>query len=217
MNGKIDIKNVTKRYKSSIVLENISTTFEDGKIHGIVGRNGSGKTMLLKCLCGFVKISSGEIFFGEECIGKDIEVPRDIGIIIESPGFLEHESGYKNLKLLAMLKSLISKEEIKNAMTLVGLDPASKKKVGKYSLGMKQRLGIAQAIMESPKYLLLDEPMNGLDNRGVEEVRILLKKLNDAGTTIILTSHNDADIKILCDDWIEMDQGKIIARYSKGE
>ncbi len=213
MRGNIYINNATKKFMTAVVLDDISVSFEAGKIHGIVGRNGSGKTMLLKCLCGFVTLTSGQIFYEQDCIGKENEIPSDIGVIIESPGFLDHESGYRNLKVLAMLKSRIKKEDIINAMINVGLDPTSKKKVGKYSLGMKQRLGIAQAIMELPKYLFLDEPMNGLDMRGIEEVRILLKKLKNEGTTIVLASHNKDDISILCDDWIEMDQGKIIKKY----
>jgi len=136
----------------------------------LAGRNGCGKTVLFKCICGFVPLTSGEIFVNNQKIGQDIDVPANVGIIIESPGFLPNYSGYNNLKLLASIKHKINKETIRNAISRVGLDPDSIKHVGKYSMGMRQRLGIAQAIMEDPEILILDEPMNGLDKHGVEEI-----------------------------------------------
>ena len=156
----IEVCNVTKRFGTSEVLKDVSINFEKGKIHGLIGRNGSGKTMLMKCICGFVPVSEGKILVDNKEIGKDIDVPESIGAIIETPGFLYGYSGYNNLKFLASIRNKISKEKIRQTIQLVGLDPDSKKHVGKYSLGMRQRLGLAQAIMEDPEILLLDEPMN---------------------------------------------------------
>ncbi len=203
----ITINNVSKSFKENTVLKNVSVNFEKNKIHGLIGRNGSGKTMLLKCICGFVPVTSGEIIVNGKRIGVDIDVPMDVGIIIEAPGFLPNYSAYKNLYFLASISSDISKEDIKSAIKRVGLDPENKKWVGKYSLGMRQRLGIAQAIMESQSILLLDEPMNGIDKHGIAEIRELLLKLRDEGKTIILSSHSAEDIDILCDTVSEMDNG----------
>lgn len=205
----IEVKNVTKRFGTTEVLKNVSVDFEKGKIHGLIGRNGSGKTMLIKCICGFVPVSEGKILVNGKEIGKDIDVPERTGAIIETPGFLSGYSGYNNLKFLAGINKNISKEKIRNVITLVGLDPDSKKHVGKYSLGMRQRLGIAQAIMEDPDILLLDEPMNGLDKHGVAEMRQLFKTLSESGKTIIMANHSAEDIDVLCDTVYEMDLGVI--------
>lgn len=211
----IQVKHLVKSFKTATVLNDISLNFERGKIHGLIGRNGSGKTMLLKCMCGFVIPTSGEITINGKRIAKDIDVPDDIGIIIEAPGFLPNYDAYHNLKFLAMIKNKIGKEEILTAIKRVGLDPDSKKKVGKFSLGMRQRLGIAQALMEDPEILLLDEPMNGLDNHGVDEIRKLLLNLREEGKTILIASHGKEDIEILCDTVHEMDHGKIISEIIK--
>lgn len=203
----ITVKNVSKRFKEETVLKNVTINFEKGKIHGIIGRNGSGKTMLFKCICGFVSPTEGEIFVNGKKIGKDTDIPDHVGIIIETPGFLLNYSGYGNLRLLASINHKIKKEDIRKAIKKVGLDPDSKKHVGKYSLGMRQRLGIAQAIMEDPEILIFDEPMNGLDHSGVREIRDILKGLKNEGKTILLASHNSEDIKELCDTVCEMDAG----------
>ncbi|MCI9577128.1 MAG: ATP-binding cassette domain-containing protein [Clostridiales bacterium] len=205
----IIVESATKIFKKSTVLNNVTVSFEKGKIHGIIGRNGSGKTVLFKCICGFMPLTSGSISVSGKVIGKQIDIPKDIGIIIEAPGFISTYSGYKNLKLLASIQKKIRSEEIKQSIRRVGLEPESKKWVGKYSLGMKQRLGIAQAIMEKPEILILDEPMNGLDNKGVEEMRQLLLELKQEGKTILLASHNSEDICHLCDTVHEMDTGII--------
>ena len=207
----IEIKDLTKSFDGVEVLSHISMTLEKGKIYGLVGRNGSGKTMLMKHILGFVSPTSGSITIDGKVLGKDIDAPDNIGAIIENPGFLPGYSGFRNLKMLASIRHKISDEEIKNAIRLVGLDPESKKHVGKYSLGMRQRLGIAQAIMEDPDILLLDEPLNGLDNEGVEEIRKVLLSLKEKGKLIILASHSKEDIQILCDTVFRMDHGKIIA------
>ncbi|MBU5485123.1 ATP-binding cassette domain-containing protein [Clostridium sp. MSJ-11] len=205
----ISIKNVCKSFKEGDILKDISVEFEKGKIHGLIGRNGSGKTILLKCICGFVPVTSGEIFVNGKSIGKDKDVPDDVGIIIESPGFLPNYSGYNNLKFLAMINKKIEKENIEESIRKVGLDPRGKKWVSKYSLGMRQRLGIAQAIMESPSILILDEPMNGLDSSGVNDIRRLLQELRDEGRTILLASHMKEDIEMLCDRVCKMEAGRL--------
>ena len=196
--------------QNQVVLKNISISFEKGQIHGIVGRNGSGKTVLFKCICGLMHPEEGVILVNGKRVGRDVDMPEDIGAIIEAPGFLPNYSGYKNLRFLANIRRKIGKEEILSVLKTVGLDPESRKHVGKYSLGMRQRLGIAQAIMEDPEILILDEPMNGLDNAGVQDIRALLLELKAQGKTILLASHNHEDIAALCDTVHEMDGGVLL-------
>ena len=205
----IKVENVTKKFGDTVVLNNISVTFDDKKIHGLVGRNGSGKTMLMKCICGFVPVTSGRITVNDKEIGKDIDVPESCGIIIETPGFLPEYSGYRNLKFLADIKGNVKKEAIMDAIRSVGLDPSSKKHVGKYSLGMRQRLGLAQAIMEDSDLLILDEPMNGLDKEGVSDMRKYLIDLKNKGKTLIIASHSTEDIETLCDTVFEIEKGSL--------
>lgn len=208
--GIISVENVTKQFKEQTVLNDVSLEIKEGEICGIVGRNGSGKTVLFKCICGLLKPTTGKIYVRNQEIGKDIDIPRNLGVIIESPGFLNHYSGYRNLELLATLQNKISKAEILKAIQIVGLEGSEKKRVGKYSMGMRQRLGIAQAIMEKQDILILDEPMNGLDKNGVNEVRNLLLDLKKTGYTILLASHNQEDINVLCDTVFEMDNGILV-------
>ena len=203
----ISVKNLSKSFGQERVLHNVSRDFEKGKIHGIVGNNGSGKTVLMKCICGFLIPDSGSITVNGERVGVDVDFPRDMGLIIETPGFLPNMTGVKNLEILASLNKKIGLEEIAASIRRVGLDPLMKKPVGKYSLGMRQRLGIAQAIMEDPTLLILDEPLNGLDKHGVREMRQLIKGLKEQGKTILLASHNQGDIDELCDTVCEMDAG----------
>ncbi|MDE6622262.1 MAG: ATP-binding cassette domain-containing protein [Lachnospiraceae bacterium] len=209
MQDIIRIENLSKKFGDVMVLENINLNFEQGKIYGIVGRNGSGKTVLFKLMIGYLKPTGGRVVVCGKEIGKDKDFADNIGIIIENPGFLNGYTGYKNLEYLASIRHVIGREEIRESMKKAGLDPDSSKKVGKYSLGMKQRLGIAQAIMENPEILILDEPMNGLDHQGVADVREILMRLRDEGKTIILASHNKEDIEILCDAVYEMDRGRL--------
>ena len=169
----IKVEQAMKRFQDNVVLNNVNIDFEKGKTYGIIGRNGSGKTVLFKTICGFMPLTSGRILVRDKQIGKDIDVPDDIGIIIEAPGFLPNYSAYRNLSLLASIKRKVKPERICEVLELVGLDPDNKKHVAKFSLGMRQRLGIAQAIMENPSILLLDEPMNGLDNAGVEDLSLI--------------------------------------------
>lgn len=210
----IIIENATKKFGTQTVLNNVSLTLEDGKIYGFVGQNGCGKTVLFKSICGFIYLDRGTITVDGKVIGKDIDIIKDAGIIIESPGFLPNYSAFKNLKFLTMIKDNIGDEQIKSTLISVGLDPESKKVVGKFSLGMRQRLGIAQAIMENPHILILDEPMNGLDKRGVEDIRKILMDLKKKGKLILLASHNPLDIDILCDCVYELDARTIVNQRS---
>ncbi len=203
----IKVDRVSKSFGDERVLKEVFLELEHGKVYGIIGNNGSGKTVLFKCICGFMKPDQGEITVENKRIGIDTDFPENIGIIIETPGFLPHNTGFRNLQILASLKGLINKEDIVRVLEKVGLNPRMKKPVGKYSLGMRQRLGIAQAIMEDPKVLILDEPFNGLDKYGVEDIRKIIIDLKNQGKTILLASHNQEDIKILCDLVYEMDAG----------
>lgn len=207
----IRVEGVYKRFGTDTVLNNVSRSFERGRIHGIVGNNGSGKTVLMKCICGFLIPTEGEVIVNGKHVGRDVDFPPDMGIIIETPGFLPNITGVKNLEILASLNNKIGLEQIAASIRRVGLDPLMKKPVGKYSLGMRQRLGIAQAIMEDPALLILDEPLNGLDKHGVKEMRQLIKGLKEQGKTILLASHNQGDIDELCDTVCEMDNGIMTA------
>ena len=207
MENIIEVCGVNKYFGEEHVLKDVSHTFEKGKIHGIVGNNGSGKTVLMKCICGFLKPDSGVIYVNHKQVGKETDFPEDIGIIIETPGFLPHLSGTQNLKILASLQKKANALTIRTVLEQVGLDPDMKKPVGKYSLGMRQRLGFAQARMEDPSLLILDEPLNGLDKHGVVHIRNVIKGLRAEGKTVILASHNQVDIDELCDTVCEMDAG----------
>ena len=198
-NTGIEVKHVYKSFGKERVLMDVSFSIPPGSIYGVVGNNGSGKTVLMKCICGFMKCDRGKIVVNGRQVGKEVDFPDRLGVIIETPGFIPNLSGYKNLKNLAALKGRIGKSEIRETLQRVGLDPDMKKPVSKYSLGMRQRLGIAQAIMEDPDVLILDEPFNGLDRYGVVEIRALLKDLKADGKSILLASHNAQDIEELCD------------------
>ena len=205
----IIVEGLTKSFKDNKVLSDINVSFSKAKIHGLIGRNGSGKTILMKCICGLVPPTSGKITVNGSVIGKDTEIPKNIGVIIETPGFLPGYSALQNLKFLAKINNKADINAIKSSLILVGLDPDCKKHVGKFSLGMRQRLGLAQAIMEDPDILILDEPMNGLDKDGVKDMRKYLLNLKNKGKTILIASHSAEDIEILCDTVHEMDKGKI--------
>ncbi len=205
----IKVENISKSFAGRKVLDNVSLEIEQGSICGLVGRNGSGKTVLMKCICGFLTPDSGSIRIRDRNQTRKQNVSGNMGIIIESPGFLEQESACRNLLYLARLRGLIGKSEVKEAIRQVGLSPDDRKKVKKYSMGMRQRLGIAQAIMEKPDILLLDEPMNGLDEQGVTDMRTLFLSLKENGVTILLASHNAEDIALLCDNVYRIDGGKI--------
>lgn len=205
----ITVNNLSLTINKTEILKSVSATFETGKIHGLIGRNGSGKTMLMKCICGFVRATSGKVTVAGKEIGKDCDFPESVGVIIETPGFIPYYSGYKNLKLLADLGKKADKQAIYSAMQTVGLSPELKRHVKKYSLGMRQRLGLAQAIMEDPDLFILDEPMNGLDKDGVADMRRYLLDLRTKGKTILIASHSAEDIEVLCDTVCEMDKGRL--------
>lgn len=205
----IIVDNISLFINQQQVLKDINLSLHSGKIYGLVGRNGSGKTMLMKCICGFIPVSQGFVKVNGNIVGKDIDFPNNMGIIIETPSFIPYYSGRKNLKMLASLNRLVSDGEIENILKKVGLFEDRDKKVKNYSLGMRQRLGIAQALMENHDILILDEPMNGLDKDGVEEIRKLLIEYREKGNLILLASHSAEDINILCDEVFYMDKGML--------
>lgn len=211
----IEIENLYKNFKDNEVLKNICLTCEKGKIYGIVGHNGSGKTVLLKCICGFLNYNKGNIYINGKKMGEAMDMLDNAGIIIEEPGFLRKWNGYQNLDFLYTIRNRKNKKHLYAIMNKVGLNPELNRPVGKYSLGMKQRLAIAQAIMEDPEILILDEPMNGLDHKGVEEMRELFLNLKKEGKLILLASHNREDIDILCDEVYEMEMGRLKQLKSK--
>lgn len=208
MSEIVKVENVTKYFKQEKVLDDVNMNLETGHIYGIVGKNGAGKTVLFKIIAGFIKPSSGKVTVAGKIIGVDRDFPDSLGLIIETPGFLSQYNAYQNLLYLANINNKISKEDVKESIRMVGLDPGSNKKVGKFSLGMRQRLGIAQAIMENPNLIILDEPMNGLDKKGIEDVKELLLKLKDDGKTILMASHYAEDMEI-CDEVFQMEDGKL--------
>ena len=205
----IILENVSKTFHDKTVLQKTDLTVESGTITGFVGRNGSGKTVLLKLICGLMLPTTGTVTVDGVQVGRDRDFAPDAGVLIETPSFINYESGLRNLRALAAIRRKISVEQVKDAICLVGLDPEDKKRVGKYSLGMRQRLGIAQAIMEDPSLIILDEPMNGLDKEGVEEMRVLFSNLRGEGKTILLASHSAEDVDLLCDAVYELDKGRM--------
>lgn len=207
----IDVEHVVKHFKNEEVLKDVSLHCTSGKIYGIVGYNGSGKTVLFKCICGLYNADEGQILINGKVMGKDMTILKNAGVIIEEPGYIRNMSGYKNLELLYRINNKVDRDKIENAMRRVGLEPKSRKNVGKYSLGMRQRLAIAQATMEDQDILILDEPMNGLDKRGIEEMRNFFQEQKELGKLIIMASHNSADIETLCDEVFEMDEGRLTA------
>ena len=203
----IQIHHLTKVYGKQTVLSDVSARMNPGTIYGLVGINGSGKTTLMRCICGFSRPTSGVVIVNGKEIGRDIDFPTGMGVIIESPGFLSHYSGLRNLMLLACVSGKADHRSVEQAMRLVHLDPNDKKPVGQYSLGMRQRLGIAQAVMEDPGILILDEPFNGLDRNGVQEIHELLQQFKAKGKLILLASHSEHDISLACDVVFEIKNG----------
>lgn len=206
----INVDNVSLVLNKYQILDNVSISAKKGEAVGLVGGNGSGKTMLMKCICGFNTMFTGEITVNGKIIGKDVEFAPNTGFIIETPGFVPYMTGYENLQVLAGIKKIIDKNKIREFMEFVGLDPDNKRSVKKYSLGMRQRLGIAQALMENPDVLILDEPFNGLDKAMTARMRDVLVEEKKKGKTIILASHNEHDINYICDRIYEIDCGRIL-------
>lgn len=206
---KLETKKLTKIIKGNIVLEDVDLQMDKGNIYGIAGKNGSGKTMLFRCLSGLVKPTAGQIIYDGKILNKDIQAPPSMGIIIENMGLYPEFTGFKNLKYLAGIRKIISDDAIKAAISRVGLDPDDKRTIKKYSLGMRQRMILAQALMESPDILLLDEPTNGLDEAGVDLIREILKEEAERGALIAIASHNKEDILYLCNKVYYMTNGRL--------
>lgn len=209
LNAAITVSNVSKRFGDRLVLDGINLTVPACRIYGLRGHNGSGKSVLLRIICGLVVPTSGEVTIFGQRIGKDAEFPDNTGALIDQPGFLPHYSGLRNLQLLAMIRNVVTRKEIAETIRLVGLDPTDRRPVRTYSTGMRQRLGLAQALMESPRLLILDEPTNALDREGVKDVHRLVRELTSRGVTILLTSHSQEEIQDLCDAVFEIDRGHL--------
>ncbi|MDD5796496.1 MAG: ABC transporter ATP-binding protein [Oscillospiraceae bacterium] len=208
----IIIRNVSKTISKNCVLDNINAEFENGKIYGLTGKNGSGKTMLMRIIAGLVVPTDGEVIINGEKLGKNISFPDSIGILIENPGFIPTYSGFKNLKILAGIQGKIGDNEICEIMKYLGLDPDDKKSFKKYSLGMKQKLGIAAAIMENPELLILDEPFNALDAESAAKTAELIKNYKNDKNIIILACHDYEELDNICDEIFEMKAGKLSKR-----
>lgn len=208
---KIEIKNVTKIIKKTKVIDSVSLKFEGGKIYGLSGKNGCGKTMLMRLISGLIYPTTGEIIINDKILGRDCSFPESIGLLIENPAFLTDYTAYENLKMLnGMVGKKLSKEEILDVIESVGLDPKDKRKYYKCSLGMKQRLGIAAAIMGKPEVILLDEPINAIDVDGVSEIRNLIRDLRDEDRVIVIACHDKEEMEYMADEIIYMKDGKIV-------
>lgn len=206
----LKMENVSKTIKKAPILVDINLTFEGGKVYGLKGKNGSGKTMLMRAICGLLIPEKGTITINDEVLGKDISFPRSIGVLIENPAFICNYTGFKNLKVLASIQNKIGNEQIRNALEKIGLDPDDKRTFKKYSLGMKQKLGIAAAFMEKPDIIILDEPINALDESGAKQVREILKEQKERGAICIIACHDSEELAFLSDEIIEIHEGKIV-------
>lgn len=215
----ITLERVSKEIKNNLVIQDVSVSFLPGRITGLRGINGSGKTMLMRLIAGLIRPTEGKVFINEKQLWKDISFPESMGLLIENPAFLDHYSGLQNLKLLASVKDVISEDQIRKTIQEVGLDPNDKKKYRKYSLGMKQRLGIAAALMEKPDIILLDEPTNALDSDGIALLRPLLQREKDRGALILLSCHDFSILEDLSDEIYMMESGRIVDHViiEKGE
>lgn len=205
----IELTNVSKTIKGTVVLDDINLRMESGKVYGLKGKNGSGKTMLMRAVCGLIS-TDGTVNINGEILGKDILFPRSIGVLIENPSFISNYTGFKNLKVLASIQNRINDEDIKNALIKVQLDPDDKRTYRKYSLGMKQKLGIAAAFMENPDIIILDEPINALDEAGAKQVHKILEEQKSRGAIIIIACHDREELEMLSDEIIEISEGKIV-------
>lgn len=204
----IELNNVTKVIKGNVILDNVNLNLEKGKIYGIKGQNGSGKTMLFRAICGFIR-TEGTVKVNGKLIGKDGSYPESVGVLLENPGFLPNYSGLNNLKYLAEINNIIKEEDIKNVLKEVGLDPNDKKAFKKYSLGMKQKLGIAQALMENPDVVILDEPTNALDEKSVKNINSMIMKLKEENKLVLISNHNREELEMVCDEIYSIENGKI--------
>lgn len=207
---KIKITHLSKKIKKAVILDDVNMELESGRIYGLKGKNGSGKTMLMRAICGLITPTNGTVEIDGKILGKDISFPESIGVLIENPSFISNYTGMKNLQVLASIQKRIGDEEIRNTLELVGLDPDDKRTFKKYSLGMKQRLGIAEAIMERPDIVILDEPINALDENGAAMIREILHNLRNEGKLIILACHDTEELNFLADEIYEIAEGKIV-------
>ena len=209
MENKIIIKNLTKKIRGTVILDDINLELTGGKVYGVSGKNGCGKTMLMRSICGLIKPTSGEVVINEKVLGKDMSFPESLGALIENPAFLGGYTGFDNLRILADIKGGTSDEQIKESLTKVGLDPDDKRKYRKYSLGMKQKLGIACAIMENPDVVILDEPINAIDEKGVKLIEEVLNELKEQGKIILIACHDKEELELLADEIFYMEEGKM--------
>ncbi|WP_272899163.1 ATP-binding cassette domain-containing protein [Caldalkalibacillus salinus] len=207
--NNVTVRQLNKELNHHTILRNINMVFEGGFIYGVFGRNGSGKTMLFRAICGLIKPTEGSVYINDQQLHHDISFPPSIGVIIETPGFWDDYSGFENLKMLASIKNEISGPDIKAAIERVGLNPEDKRPVKRYSLGMRQRLAIAQAIMEKPDILLLDEPTNALDEEGVKLIRDILIEEKQRGAIVVIASHHKEDLTLLSDRKLKMNNGEL--------
>lgn len=211
----IKISHVSKTIKNNPVIKDISMELQSGAVYGFKGINGSGKTMLMRLISGLIRPSQGEISMNGKILGKDISFPNSIGVFLENPAFLDAYSGFNNLKLLASIKSVASDDDIRNTLLRVGLDPDSNKKYKKYSLGMKQRLGIAAAIMEKPEIVILDEPTNSLDEDGVDLVKHIVRNEKERGALVVVSCHDEEILKVMSDEVFLLEQGRLIGHITE--
>ncbi|CDE45752.1 antibiotic transport system ATP-binding protein [Clostridium sp. CAG:411] len=207
---QIRLVNASRKIGYEMVIDNVNIQFESGHIYGLRGKNGSGKTMLMRAICGLIHLGEGEIWLDDKLLGRDMEFPESVGALLENPGFMENDTAMRNLMTLAEIRNEIGEEEIKNTMEALGLDPYSKKKVKKYSLGMKQKLGIVAAIMEHPKLILLDEPTNALDTESIGKLNVLLQEeMMEYQPIIIIASHDRDELSMLCDTIYKVEKGRV--------
>ena len=207
---QIRLVNASRKIGYEMVIDNVNIQFESRHIYGLRGKNGSGKTMLMRAICGLIHLGEGEIWLDDKLLGRDMEFPESVGALLENPGFMENDTAMRNLMTLAEIRNEIGEEEIKNTMEALGLDPYSKKKVKKYSLGMKQKLGIVAAIMEHPKLILLDEPTNALDTESIGKLNVLLQEeMKEYQPIIIIASHDRDELSMLCDTIYKVEKGRV--------
>lgn len=208
----ININDVTKTIKGALILDRVTLEFKSGTIYGLQGPNGSGKTMLMRLIAGLIRPTKGEVLIDGKRLGRDIDFPPSMGLLIENPSFLPSYTGFRNLELLAQLQGRIGTQEIREAICDAGLEPDDKRKYRKYSLGMKQRLGLAAAMMEKPELLLLDEPTNALDERGVEEICALIRRERDRGALVIMACHDRNLLDGVADEIYTVSEGRVERR-----
>lgn len=206
---EIELRNIKKEIKGVPVLQNITLSLKGGKVYGLQGKNGSGKTMLMRAVCGLIQLTEGEIIINGETLHKEISFPRSVGALIETPSFLDGYTGFQNLRLLADIAGNISDMDLRDCLEKVGLNPDDKRIYKKYSLGMKQKLGIAAAIMGKPDIVILDEPINAIDEKGVENVKVIIRELKSNGSVVIVACHDREELEELSDVIIRISEGKI--------